>query len=293
MAEVNALSGLGLQRGAVLTSLEESEQTIYWKQEPPQLTPPRGLSSEYRLLALSGELERSIHSLLGSVSERARDRKESIETLSKENILKLKEAAARARSSDAWTQLKRVADSVMGAFSLVMGFSWVAGGGSALTGGALIASGLLSASHAALCDSKAWDWLAGKLAHDDEDTKKRLSLLIPAAFAIALASCSMAGMAGAAQAAREEVMRRFSLSLQGSMVLFNSATSIAQGLSEARKTWAQANLASIQDALTEEREELQIVTTTLEKLLRELRSGFKAAEQALQSAAQSRAFMMR
>jgi hypothetical protein len=293
MAEVSSLSGLGIQRSSVLPSFDEGEPIIHWKQEPPQLTPPRGLSSEYRLLRLSGELEKSIHSLLGSVSERARDRKESIETLSRENILKLKEAAARVRSSDTWTQLKRVADSVMGALSLVMGFSWIAGGGSPLAGGALIASGLLSASHAALCDSKAWDWLAGKLAHDDEETKKRLALLLPSILAVAVASCSMAGMAGAAKAAQEEMMRRFSLSLQGSMILFNSATSIGQGLSEARKTWAQADLTSIQDALTEQREELQIVTTTLEKLLRELRSGFKAAEQALQSAAQSRAFMMR
>lgn len=282
MDKVASFSGMS-RHTPICAHADESERYVSWKHTTPQLHPPKNITSEYRLLSLSNGLERSIDAILHTASERVEHRKEQMEALSKEHVLKLRDAASRARASDTWAQLKRLADSMTGAFSLLMGFS--AARQNVFVGGTLIALGLLSTSHTALCDSKAWDWLAGKFS-DNEEIKKIFSTLLPSLFAI---TC-IAILNGSSQMEPAEIIKPF---LVTSIALCSATATMGKGLFEAKKTWAQADLDTIKEALSLEREELQVITNTLEKLLRELRLSFKAAEQALQAAAQSRAFIMR
>ncbi len=245
-----------------------------WEQKPPQLMRP---SSEYRLISLANELECSIGEILNSVTMRLGDVKEKIRSLSVENIQKLKEAATKAQSGNFWSMLKKIASCLLAAITMVLGASCIASGGGALVGGIMIASGLLSLANTTLSESRAWDWVAGQLSHENEERKKQLALLLPTALGVLAASCGIAGsIYGAALA-----VQNTALIAQTALSLFSGMTTMGKGITDAQTLWIQADLQLIQGHLTEEREELSSLTEKVRIFLSELKNALKKAQNAL------------
>jgi hypothetical protein len=228
--------------------------------ERPQLTPPELLPcigssiGALRLIGVTDESRALGGALLETFSARLAQVKEKISAISADNIQKLKEAAERANSSHFWSTLQKIATCLLSALSLVFGVAIVASGGGALIGGAMIASGILSLANFALSECGAWDWIAGQIAHDNEEHKKKLAMILPLAVGIVAAGIGLVGSAyGVASSAIQFAEKAVSVA-QTALALFKATTTFGKGVSDARLLWTQADLVKIQSDLAVERE---------------------------------------
>ncbi len=113
--------------------------------EPPVLTPPgsipklakKELRSDLRLLKTTAQSQQLGSEILDSLSLRFADFKEKIREISAEMLQKLKEVAQKAKSSNFWGILKKIATCLLSAASASsLVWLWLPLGGGALIGAA-------------------------------------------------------------------------------------------------------------------------------------------------------------
>lgn len=256
-------------------------KTIDWKPERPNLTPPhelpppRGLPwSDYRLLTVTDESRELGNQILDTLSTRMSGIKNKIRDISTENIQKLKEAAERANTSAWWSTLKKIASCLLSALSIVFGVAFAASGGGALIGGAMIASGILSLANFALSEAGTWDWVAKELSNDNEEWRKRLAMILPAAVGILAGGIGLVGSVYSFTTGAVQLVEKAVYVAQTAVTLFDGATTLGKGQADAQLLWTQADLAKIQGLLTAQR-------THFDSLLKEIESSlndFKAVK---------------
>lgn len=269
-----------------------------WTPERPRLTAPSELPgsqsmSEYRLLAVTNDTRALGDDILETLSFRLQGVKDKIREVSAENMQKLKEAAERASSSDFWGILKKIATSLVSAVSAVFGIAILATGGSALVGGAMIASGVLSLANFALSELGTWDWIADLIAHDNEDLKKKLQWILPAAVGIIAAGIGIVGSVNGVVSGALNFAEKAASVVQTGLAIFGSAVTIGKGAADARITWTRADLKMIEAHLTAERENF---TTTIDEIkgsMSEFKSVNSKTRKAIEMIAQSNIELVR
>ncbi len=238
---------------------EASAET--WTPERPLLTAPESLPppklstlSDYRLLAAVTESQRLGNGIMETLGVRLSNVKDDIRTISAENIQKLKEAAERANASDFWSILKKIATCLLSAVSIVFGVALLASGGGALIGGAMIASGILSLANFALSEMGTWDWVADQIAHDNEDLKRKIAMILPGAIGIVAGGIGLVGSVYGIASGALQFAEKAMFVAQAALSIFDGVTTLGKGISDARLLWTQADLKMIEAELTVERE---------------------------------------
>ncbi|MBS0604340.1 MAG: hypothetical protein JSS60_04790 [Verrucomicrobia bacterium] len=251
-----------------------------WRPERPLLTapgdlpPPRLPLSDYRLLAATDETRSLGNQIMDSLSLRLTGVKEKIREVSAENIKKLKESAERASASNFWSILKKVATCLLSAVSIVFGIALVASGGGALIGGAMIASGILSLANFAMSELGTWDWVADQIAHNNEDLKSKLKMILPAAVGIVAGGIGLVGSVNGIVTGALQFAEKAIFIAQTAVTIFDGVTTLGKGIADARLIWTKADLKLIEADLAIQREQF---TTTMEEIKGSMNE-FKAAK---------------
>jgi hypothetical protein len=264
-----------------------------WTPERPQLTPPellpcsRNSVSTLRLLGVTDESRALGDGLLETFSLRLSNVKEKIRTISAENMQKLKESAERASSSNFWSTLQKVATSLLSALSIIFGVAIVASGGGALIGGAMIASGILTLANFALCEFGTWDWIADQIAHDNEDQKKQIAMILPAAVGLVAAGIGLVGSVHGVATGALQFAEKAVFVAQTAVSLFGAATTFGKGVADARLIWTRADLLKLQAHLTVARENFTSVIDEIRGSMNEFSAVKTKTKKAIERITQS------
>ncbi len=228
----------------VIASVEANEN---WKAEPPLLTHPDHLPAiDYRFLTVSEETRKLGNEILDTLSLRISGIKEKIQEISVENLKKLRDVAEKAKNSDFWSVLKKIATCLLSAISIVFGVALLGAGGSALVGGAMLASGILSLANFALSELNIWDWIADYIAHDNEDLKNNLKMILPMSFGILAGGIGLVGSVNAIATGAVQFIESALFVAQSAVSIFDGLTTIGKGSSDAQLIWEKADLLKIQ-----------------------------------------------
>lgn len=251
---------------------------------PPALPLPRKPRSELRLLeCLSEEMPAVVDTQLKAMTVRLDAKKEGIKEVSAELMATLKKAAEQAQTSQWWSLLKKIADCFLAALSLILGFSLVSSGGGALAGGALIAAGILSFANLFLSECKGWDWISVQLANGDEELREKLNVLLP--IIAALIACVLSFTAGFSGGVK--LGGKVLAIAQGTLALFATATQLGKGISDAKLTWNQSEIHSLEGKRTVQEEERDLLAETIHMVLEHVASTMKQAQRIMRTCSQT------
>ncbi|MBS0653725.1 MAG: hypothetical protein JSR39_09430 [Verrucomicrobia bacterium] len=232
---------------------------------PPPANPPS--LSELRFLAAMESFRSFGDEVLLTLGVRLEAFRLQLQDISADNLQKLKEAAENAKASDFWSLLKKVANSLLSALSIVIGVSLVSTGAGSLVGGAMIASGIFSIANMLMSESGTWDWVAKKLANEDEDRRKMLAMLLPTATGLLAGIIGLGGSAGAFAWSGIEFAEKAVMIAQATLAIFDGATTIGKGYADANLIWSQADLTKVKSQMTVERQLIDNTTKSIEGVL--------------------------
>lgn len=232
---------------------------------PADATPPT--LSELRFLAAMEAFRSFGDKLISNLSLRLESFRLTLQELSAENLQKLKESAEHAKSSNVWSMLQKIATSLLSALSIVIGISLVATGAGALVGGAMIGSGIVSLANLLLTETGIWDWIAKKLAHEDEEKRQLLAMILPASVGLLAATIGIFGSAGAFAWSGINFLDKAILIAQTSLALFDGATTIGKGYADAKTLWLEADQINTKSKITVEQEMIDNTTRSIENIL--------------------------
>ncbi len=265
---------------------------------PPILNPPNFREdapcplnlpnvTELRFLAAMETFRSFGNQILSTLGIRLETFRLQLEEISADNLQKLRESAEKAKASDFWSLLKKVANSLLSALSIVIGVSLVATGAGSLIGGAMIASGILSITNMLVSGSRVWDWLAKKLANEDEDRRKMLAMFLPMAVGLLAGVIGIFGSAGAFAWSGIEFAEKAVLIAQGTLGIIEGVTTIGKGCADANLIWSHADLTEVKSEMTIKRYLIDNTMRSIEGVLDGLNSAHNTAKSLVNMAIRS------
>ncbi len=252
-------------------------QIVTTETREPTLSELRFLSA----MAVFGEFADDVLKTLGVRLDAFRMH---LQTITSENMEKLKEAAENAKSADFWSLLKKVANSLLSALSIVVGVSLIATGAGSLVGGAMIASGIFSIANMLMSEAETWDWLAKKLSNEDENRRKMLAMFLPIGFGVVTCGIGLFGAAGAFAWSGINMIDKSILVAQAALAIFDGGTTIGKGYADAKLIWTQADLTKTKALTTIERQKIENATKSVETVLDGLNMAHEKSAQFVQLA---------
>lgn len=268
-------------------------------QTRPRLTPPATLLptssdtkqaadlSELKFIAAMTSFRQFGEDLISCIAGRLEAFKLKMQEISLEAAERLKEAAERAKESGFWSLLKKIATCLLSVLSIVLGFSLISSGAGVFVGGAMIASGLLSVANLTFSEAGIWEWVAKKLAGEDEEKRKQLAMLLPTAIGIASGLIGVFGATGAAILTGVNLLDKAIFIAQAGLALFQGATTIGQGYANAQLLWAQADLSETRAEINVGKQLIDMLTSWLDDFIKQLGAARKKTSQYLNLATQS------
>jgi hypothetical protein len=245
-----------------LEAMQEPSKDYSSLQMPPVLEPPKRYGMKQRIEQLI-ELE-NIGGRLNDTSSSMLDEKHlELNRLSKEQAEKLAEKAKQTQKAGVWELLKKIGSCILAAVSFVLGVSLIATGGGTIIGGLLIASGVLSIVNLVMTETDAWDWVAKKLAGENEELKKKLAAILPTAVGVVTAIMGIAGTAATLAWSSIDWAKKIIVIAQGASSLVQGVTSIGKGVSEAKVYWTDAEI-------TELKKQIKAIQFSLDRLMNQM-----------------------
>ena len=202
-------------------------------------------------------------------------------------LKKLKEAAENTQSANVWSLLKKIGLSLLSALSVVMGISLIATGAGTLVGGAMIGSGIISLANMLMSEIGVWDWVAKKLAHEDKERQQMLAMLLPLSVGVLAGVIGVFGTVGACTWSGINFLDKIILIAQTGLTIFDVATTIGKGYTDAKTVWLNADLTDEKGKITIEREMIKKTTNSIENVLGELKMAHEKSAQFVQMAIRS------
>ncbi len=248
---------------------------------PTDYQPSRPNLLELRLLGTVERLRQANEDSLLIAEDRFEIAKADLQKLLRERSEKLKEAAEQTQAAGVWDTLRKIGAAILAAVSAFLGLTLFSAGGSALLGGALIVSGSLALANLAFTDSGLWDWMAEKIAADDEEKQRKIAAAIP--FVINVIACG-AGLAGfgafamwGALPAAPRALAVLQIAANFLLVGGTAATKISQ----ARLSLSQADLQELKHKLGENHHYVEELSERIEDILKHETDTFKQAKNIL------------
>ncbi len=237
-----------------------------FQQQTPSPTTLPSLS-ELRFLAAMESFRSFGDEVLSTLGVRLETFRLQLQEISAENLKKLKQAAENAKSADFWSLLTKVANSLLSAFSIVIGISLVSTGAGTLIGGAMIASGIFSIANMLMFESGIWDWVAKKLANEDENRRQMLAMLLPSIVGVLTGSIGVFGSAGAFAWSGIQFIETAGLVLNAVISMMIGVATIGKGHADANLTSSQADLVKVKSQMTVERHLIDNTAKSIEGIL--------------------------
>lgn len=212
-----------------------------------------------------------------------------VDELQRQNAEKLKESAKLAQESGFWAVMQQVGACLFGALSAVLGFSLVATRVNPTVGWLLISSGILSIANLAFSATGVWDWVAKKIAHDNEDMQKNISTILPASVGLVCAGIGLAGGMGSLNGlwASLNFSQRSLVVLQTAVCFAEGISTLAGGYSEYKALVAKSELVDIEKKMNFSYQTVEKLTRGIEKTMKELKHGSDRAAEIIKLSASS------
>lgn len=265
-----------------------------FSQEKPHLAPPVSSHGIYQLLAILERLSCSGKTLARAHGVALQQTNNECDALIKEQSRILEEAAKRTQAQRVWDALKQAATVVLAALSALFGITLLAVPGTTVLGVALIASGILTIANLAMSDLGAWDWVARKLASDNEKKRQWLAILLPAAVSFVAGALALGGGPAALQAWHTmSAVQRAVVVLTTAAAFADGSIQIGKGVSDTQATWLQTELERSQTSLTLNELQSEKITSWIRALLESLAQASATAEQIIARFVQTNSLVRR
>ncbi|HSW86047.1 MAG TPA: hypothetical protein VLG49_00950, partial [Rhabdochlamydiaceae bacterium] len=177
------------------------------------------------------------------------DCQEKSKEINAQTAAMLKESAKRTQHNNVWTLLKKIGGVVLAAVSTVLGISLLSSGAATFIGGAMIASGIVTLANLAFTETHVWDWVAEKLARENEDKQKKIAVLLPAVVGLVSAVVGLAGSSGAILWASLNTGGKILIFFQTAINMLEGVTSIGEGVTKYRSLKTQSEIFSVKQKL--------------------------------------------
>lgn len=274
-----------LAKTAARAPLFETEETHEETHELPRFRKPT--CSELKFIAAMATFRSIGDGIINSVADRLDLFKIKLQNLSAEAAQKVREAAERAADVGFWALLKKIATCLVAALSIFVGGALISTGASPLVGGAMIGSGLLSITNFTFSEAGIWDWVAKKLAGEDEQRRNQIATLLPTILGISSALIGIFGVTGATMLTGVQWMDKAIFIAQAALATFQGITTLGKGVADSRLTEAKANLSEKSAEITAGRSNVETMNDTLSQFLESTSHMQRSAAQFVQLALRS------
>jgi hypothetical protein len=241
--------------------------------------PHLGGSPVYRFIALSDRLyqagERTV-----DLQAKGLDREEkNIAELVAAHTQKLHEAAKRAQEAGVWSYLQKIGSAILSTVSIFLGISLASTAAPSFIGPALVAVGIFGLAHLAFKEAGFWDWVAEKIAQDNEELKKKIEYYAPLVIGLLVNGAQLAVFAALPFYAAMELSTKILFIAQ---IFSNSATivsAVGGQVSEALVAKAKAEALALQGDMQVSKLEVDRMTQGIELALSSQNLANRAAKQ--------------
>jgi hypothetical protein len=192
---------------------------------------------------------------------------------------KLSEAAKKAQNVGVWSYLQKIGTAVLSTVSIFLGIELAGAATTATIGAALVAVGIFGVAHLAFHEAGFWDWVAEKIAQDNEDLKNKIRNLVPFILGLLVNGAQLAAFGALPYYAGMELSTKILFLAQ----LFSNTTTIVSAvggqITEAMVSRAKAEALALQGDMSVSRHEVERITQGIEHALSSQSLSFKAAQQ--------------
>jgi hypothetical protein len=234
---------------------------------PPKLIPILHLQAMEKTYQIATELTETACEAITSSSEK-------IQSKMTEKALALQKVAQRTIQEEAWSILQMVGTCVLATYNIALGFEMLSS--SPLLGGIIIAAGILSTANIAIEKTQGWNFIAEKLAKDNEDLRKQLLLFGPTV----LNSLSLALSVLGTQVAN--IPPDTEKALKQALDVYGAFTLVGEGSNEILLIQSQKNLAAIQEEIFQENLRREDILSWLADLQKQMNQGWEEAQNFMQ-----------
>lgn len=194
------------------------------------------------------------------------EEQQNISQLCQENIGKLEEAAKRSQEAGVWDYLQKIGSAVLATISIFLGVSLTATAATFI-GGALIGAGMVTLSNLVLTEAGFWDWVAAKLASNDEELEKKIRTLVPCMIGLMANGVQFLALGSLAIFGTLDLATQALLVGQVIANVASTTTAVGGQISQARVAWSQGALTDIQGKISTSRHEVELNTDNIENVM--------------------------
>lgn len=247
-------------------------------EERPDFTPSRPLlaspmevqktlCSELRLINVVNNARAASQQSLQLGGDRLEIHKGELKTLLSEKALKLREVCQKTQTASTWETLRKIGTAILSAVSVFLGLTLFSAT-SPLVAGALITSGTLALANLAFTDAGLWNWVAEKLAADNEEKQKKIAALIPCVIGLTACGLGLIGFgafsAWGALPAAPKVLTLF----QTAANILTICSTIGGKITEASVALSQAELVDLQHKVSMHNHHVEKISEDMEEIMK-------------------------
>jgi uncharacterized protein YoxC len=249
---------------------------------PPIYKPSKPALPEVRVIRALEKVRQVGHHLVDTHMSAIQRSQSDLQELHKANLEKLHQAAARSQTGKMWDLLKHIGGFILGAISTVLGISLVSTGAGSLVGGVLIASGIVQIANLVLDDLGAWDWIAQKLAHDNEEKREKIARVLPAIVGVLSAASGLAGSAAACFWIPVNGVQQVMALATSAVSIVEGSAAAGKGLSEAQTFFLQGDLTILQNEMSKKKSDIEKISGQIHGVLEEQANLYGKAKKIIQ-----------
>ncbi len=238
----------------------------------------------YRFFEALLKLESTSDEMMKFQLKQLEDVQEQFKALAAERLEKGTEALDQERIANNWSLLHKAWTTIVSAVSTVLGLTVMAAPGGMFVGGAMVSSGILGISNLAAKEAGAWDWVAKRLAADNQDAEKKFREWLPVAVDI---SSSVIGLLGASSALLEHTLNLSAGSIRAAKTagyFAEGVASVAKGSQEAEALGIRADLKELSGKVEVNQFDLETITKRLENFSAQLAASQSQAARVVKQA---------
>lgn len=257
-----------IRRASSIEKMDQS-RTVALQDLKPVLDPPSLNWSYWKIINFTLRLEQLGSEMIDLNDKRTEYHFQEIQTLDREEMLKMKEAADRAQTSSFWKFLQDIGSLFSAAFSIVLGLPLLFTGAGTLVGGAMVAAGILSITNFIFKQTDVWNWLAKSIAGDNENLARNLENILPAVVGVVCGVVGLAGSVGAFFFSSLDFGQKIFTIGQTALNFAEGIVSIGSGYSQARMKWTEGDLTEIQTKSQVHKLHMEYLMVQMQDIFRE------------------------
>jgi len=255
-----------------------------FKPSKPELTRP---CLELELISSHLDLERTDAKLSNLKLAEIEHLQKKLHELHIDHVKKIQEAAKKAEQQDLWSLLKKIASYITSAISSILGATLFATPHGAVIGAIMVTAGIASIANQILLDLGAWDWIAKKLAAENEEQQKRILHVIPTTISIATGVIALSGASAAFAANAFSTVKQVAAFVAAISSFLQGTATIGKGVTDAQLTWEQGALKKLLSQQKTNQRELEETCQQFEQLVRYENSIAQTTKELIQLSNQS------